>query len=79
MTIKMDTITKMFQRTINNCNFYESNNMIDSLLNEIGCMRGIGYCMVEMGLCPHNFPEFRRLIKKQEELLRADKYADELK
>lgn len=76
--MKIATITKMFTRTINNCNYYEENNMTKSLLNEIGCLRGIAYCMEEMGLCPHNFPDFLRLIKKQQELLEAEKVAHEV-
>lgn len=40
-----NTLLGIFERTINNCKFYEKEGKTNSLLNEIGVLRGIMYCM----------------------------------
>lgn len=46
-------IIQLFERTINNCLYYEENNKTVSLANEIGVLRGIAYTMEAVSLCPH--------------------------
>lgn len=37
----------LYDRTIKNCRFYEKEGDHLRLLNEIGCLRGIAYCLEE--------------------------------
>ena len=46
-------IIQVFERTLNNCRYYEKNNKTISLANEIGVLRGVAYTMEAVGLCPH--------------------------
>lgn len=46
-------IIQLFERTLNNCSYYEKNNKTISLANEIGVLRGIAYIMEVVNLCPH--------------------------
>lgn len=65
-------ITLLFDRTIDNCYFYERNNETISLVNEIGVLRGLGYAMEALGLCPYNdlflyYIDIQEKIKNQKE------------
>lgn len=61
---------EIFGRTLNNCRFYEKEGKETHLLNEIGVLRGIAYCLEESGECIHT-EEFFYFIEKQNELLQA--------
>lgn len=63
----------IYNRTMNNCMFYEKRNDKQHLLNEIGCLRGIAYCLEELGICVHNesylhFIEISYTTLKDEEI-----------
>lgn len=62
-----EKIKELYERTLNNCKFYERENDSKHLLNEIGVLRGIAYAMEAVGECPHN-EEFLHYIEKQNEL-----------
>ena len=62
-----ENLEEIFQRTENNCRYYEEKKKMNSLLNEIGVLRGISYAMESVGLCPHT-EEFLRFIEVQQEL-----------
>ena len=66
--ITNDGLQDIFNRTLNNCLFYERENKPEHLLNEIGCLRGIAYAMEVMNMCPHT-DEFLRFISIQNELM----------
>lgn len=38
-------LMNLYSRTISNCRYYKSKGMKNSLLNEIGVLRGILYCI----------------------------------
>lgn len=61
------TITEILERTINNCKTYEKKGDDASLLNEIGVLRGIAYCLEALGEDPHS-PELKHYLKIQNEL-----------
>ena len=52
----------LYNRTLRNCNFYESKSDIVNLIAEIGCLRGIAYCLQECGVDPLTLPELVRYI-----------------
>lgn len=52
--IDKEKIMDIFNRTISNCEFYEKEKQHTKLLNEIGCLRGIAYCLEAVGICPHS-------------------------
>ena len=59
----------IFERTKNNCRFYEKEGKQSSLLNEIGVLRGIAYCLEVMtGKLPLDDDEFLRLISIQNDM-----------
>lgn len=60
-----DRLIELYERTMRNCFFYEKEVMMASLLNEIGVLRGIAYCMEATGLCPHT-PAFLHFIEIQQ-------------
>ena len=39
---------QLFERTLKNCHFYQKEGLKNNLLNEIGCLRGIFYCIESM-------------------------------
>lgn len=39
------SLLELFDRTFKNCEFYEQEHDNDALLNEIGVLRGIMYCI----------------------------------
>lgn len=43
-----DQLLRVYSRTYNNCIFYEKENRKADLLNEIGVLRGIAYCIEEI-------------------------------
>lgn len=62
-----EEIIKLFERTLNNCSYYENNNKTISLANEIGVLRGIAYTMEVVGLCPYT-DSFLHYIDIQQKL-----------
>lgn len=44
-----ETNRDIYNRTMNNCKFYEKENQALKLLNEIGVLRGISYCLENEG------------------------------
>ena len=64
-------IVELFDRTYNNCLWYQGRNEEYSLANETGVLRGIAYCMEVVGLCPHT-DEFLHMIDVQQELKSRD-------
>ena len=49
-----EKILNLFDRTIANCEFYEKEKQDMKLLNEIGCLRGIAYCLESVNICPYS-------------------------
>lgn len=70
-----DTILGLYERTLNNCRFYEKEGLKISLNNEIGVLRGIAYCMDLAGECPHN-DEFNHFIDIQNKFKEEEKKED---
>ena len=66
-----NSVVGLFERTMNNCKYYEKEKMYNHLLNEIGVLRGIAYVLELTGICPHT-DEFLYFISKQEELRNID-------
>lgn len=62
-------VREVFERTLNNCKFYEQEGKQLSLLNEIGTLRGLMYAMEYVDRCPMN-DEVMHFIRIQE-LLKA--------
>ena len=61
------TVIELWERTLKNCKFYEEENDMKHLLNEIGVLRGIAYVLEITGQCPHT-EEFLHFIEIQNEL-----------
>lgn len=75
----MNELYKIFERTLDNCLYYEKEEMIEHLLNEIGCLRGIAYALETVGIYPYrsNFTyadEFLRLIAIQSDNLQEEEH-----
>ncbi len=64
---KVQGINECFDRTMNNCRFYEREGRNTDLLNEVGVLRGLAYALEEVGICPHS-DEFLHYIDVQNEL-----------
>lgn len=62
-----ETMMDIYHRTLNNCRFYEKENDKKSLLNEIGVLRGIYYCLQCVGVAPDD-EELDRFIELQNQL-----------
>lgn len=60
-------VREVFERTLNNCKFYEMEGKRISLLNEIGTLRGLMYAMEYVDRCPMN-DEVMHFINLQESL-----------
>ena len=60
---------EIYFRTIENCKFYEEQNDRKHLLNEIGCLRGIAYCLEAEGICVHD-EAFLHFIELQNSMLK---------
>ena len=69
---ELETVQKsmleLFERTLKNCRFYKEEGDTARLLNEIGVLRGIAYCMEEVDLCPHS-DEFSMWIGMQQQII----------
>lgn len=62
-------IVEIYERTKANCSYYEREGKRLSLLNEIGVLRGVAYCLEVMtGKLPFDDSEFMRLIDIQKEM-----------
>lgn len=66
-----NTLNELFERTLKNCSFYEKEGKTINLVNEIGVLRGIGYCMELEGECSHT-EEFMHFIEIQQKLKELD-------
>lgn len=42
-------MVEIYERTLNNCAYYESAGMERKLINEIGVLRGVAYCLEDTG------------------------------
>ncbi len=67
-----EEIRKVFIRTIGNCCWYESKGDKVSLLNEIGVLRGLGYAMDSIGLCPYVDIHFTYFIIELQQKLKDE-------
>ena len=64
-----ETNREVYNRTMNNCKFYEKENQALKLLNEIGVLRGISYCLENEGDTSfYNDNDFLHFIDLQNEL-----------
>lgn len=59
---------EIYTRTLRNCEFYAEQDKPVALANEIGVLRGIGYCLESVGICPHSLPGFMDFIALQQSL-----------
>ena len=71
-----ETVMDIYNRTIRNCKYYESIHDDISLINEIGVLRGIYYCLQTVGVAPEDevvsrFFETQEKLKKQLSLIGA--------
>ena len=60
-----DKFMALYTRTLENCKFYEDIGQAKKLHNEIGVLRGIAYCLEEIGVDPRTLPELVRFIDIQ--------------
>lgn len=49
-------LMSLYNRTRNNCHYYYEQND-PKLYAEIGCLRGIAYCLEEAGIDPFTLPD----------------------
>lgn len=61
----MSNLIKLYNRTLENCQYYCANGKEWSLMNEIGCLRGIMYAMQELKV-DFDYSEAARFIKLQQ-------------
>ena len=67
--MKKSVLFQLYDRTMNNCLFYEKEGNRKALLNELGCLRGIAYCMEwELIYSFRSDPRFIRMIELQEQM-----------
>lgn len=66
---------QLYCQTLKNCEYYENENMLQCLLNEIGVLRGIGYAIEAIGDCPHS-QKFLYYIALQGEMLFDERDAE---
>ena len=59
----------LFKRTLSNCEFYENENRTTSLLNEIGVLRGIAYCLEALNIDVLELSSFQHYIEIQNQEL----------
>ncbi len=59
----------LFNRTLSNCELYKNENRTTSLLNEIGVLRGIAYCLEAFDIDVCEFPTFQHYIEIQNQEL----------
>lgn len=74
MTTKKERedIKQSFERTMNNCIFYETEGKTIALVNEIGVLRGLCYAMQILGIGSFNSEEFLHFIDVQQKLKRGE-------
>lgn len=63
------TIMELLEDTLSNCKYYEKENKIQHLLNEIGVLRGLAYALEIIGVCPHT-DEIQHFMGVAHEILR---------
>ena len=68
-----ETMMSIYMRTLNNCKFYQKKEMKSSLLNEIGVLRGVTYCLELAGFNIYDLPEFIEFIGIQNKLTELDR------
>ncbi len=64
-----DMFDDLLERTLNNCRFYEKDNQNEKLVNEVGCLRGILYCLEKVGAVQMN-DEVTSFIDKANEFMK---------
>ena len=62
---------ELYERTIRNCEYYEKNKDFTRLLNEIGVLRGIAYCLENDGQCVQDDERFIRYIEMQNNIINS--------
>ena len=62
-----ETLPFIFNRTLNNCIYYEKAGKQAHLLNEIGALRGVLYCLESVGIKPQSRKMYD-LFEKQQQL-----------
>ena len=67
-----ETLIECYNQTMNNCKYYEREQMKTCLANEIGVLRGVAYAMEMAGECPHD-PDFMHFIGIQNKLTKAER------
>lgn len=65
-----DTIRHRFEVTLKNCQTYEQLGLRNNLMNEIGVLRGVHYCMdlAKTPVDPDDEREFFRFIEIQQKM-----------
>ena len=62
---------ELYEKTIRNCEYYEWHKYFKRLLNEIGVLRGIAYCLEYNGQCVHGDEKFIRYIEMQNNIINS--------
>lgn len=65
------SLKESYERTLNNCRFYEKENKPWSLMNEIGVLRGLMYA-IEIYYASFDISEAMHFIELQQELRQND-------
>ena len=63
-----DKMINLFNKQIENCKCDERTGMKQHLLNDIGVLRGIAYCLETIGVCPHGSDNLLHFIDIQNEM-----------
>ena len=67
-----ERMIKVYERTLMNCSFYESRGMERKLLNEIGVLRGVAYCLEDTGNSDVVDMRFVKMIETAERLFKKE-------
>lgn len=71
-----EKLFNLYNRTYHNCLYYKERNMEKELLNEIGVLRGIGYCLDaitgDKKFTIIDFTMFREMIEEQNRIRNAE-------
>lgn len=62
---------ELYERTLRNCEYYEQGKDFKRLLNEIGVLRGIAYCLENNGQCVHDDEKFIHFIEMQNNIINS--------
>ena len=73
MEKKIKKLKSDYERTLNNCKFYESENNTSALLNEIGVLRGLAYALETFSCLPCD-KDFCHFIEIQQQLKNGREY-----